>query len=119
MDDLFPLLFAMQAVASAAALALAVRQWFAMRTVARELKTRLATATSATEIDDLLSELSRAESHGVAAMVSALDKSQTTIAQAFHDLQGAQRAMALKALTQPSDERRKRFLYDLASAEGR
>ncbi len=118
MDELLPVLVVTQASASLAALGLALNQWLAMRSASRELKAKLAETTASQEdLELLLSELSNAESDGIKAMEAALDRNNTVIAKAIHDLKGAKRAVILKALTQPSDARRKRFVYELASAE--
>lgn len=118
MDELLPVLLATQVSASLAALGLALNQWLAMKSASRELKTRLSETTATQEdLELLLSELSDAEGDGIKAMEAALDRNNTVIARAIHDLKGAKRAVILKALTQPSDARRKRFVYELASAK--
>ena len=118
MDELLPVLLATQVSAALAALGLALNQWLAMKSASRELKAKLAeTSANRQDLELLLSALSNAERDGIKAMEAALDRNDTAIAKAIHDLKGAKRAVILKALTQPSDARRKRFVYELASAE--
>lgn len=115
MDDLLPILLAVQVSASLAALGIAFKQWLAMKSAASELKAKLnETMTSRQDVEALLAQLSRAESDGIAAMEAAIIQNETSIAKAIDDLKGAKRTMILKALTQPSDARRKRFVYNLA-----
>lgn len=114
MDDLLPILLATQVSASLAALGIALKQWHAMKSAAKELKAKLTeTTTSKEDVESLLAQLSLAESEGTAAMEAAISQNGTSIAKAVEDLTGAKRTMVLKALTQPSDARRKRFVYDL------
>ena len=114
MDEIFPALLALQGVAALSALGLTLNQWLAMRAASQELKEKLSRVKNGQqEIERLLADLSQAESDGVQAMETALEQNQTEFAKAFRELEGAKRTVILKALTQPSDRRRKQFCYNL------
>lgn len=117
-ESLLPLAAASQTALAAAALALTYRRWTSLRRAARELKTRLeAENVKKAEVDTLLVALSNAERDGASAMKNVVELDQTSISRAVRELSAPRKEAVLRALTQPSDERRKRFLYELSPTD--
>lgn len=115
MSELFPLVLA-QAGTGLVALGVSGLGWWRASRASKALKESFsAHEVSNAEIERFLMALSQAEREGTTAMLQVLENHTSKPAEYFRSLAAGERKAITKALVQPSDEGRKRFIYRLAA----
>lgn len=106
-----------QVLLAAGAAAYSITSLWQARTGHAELHRRLRSLNASdTELAAVLDALSRAESEGVAEMERVLRDPANVVSRALGALDAGKRKAVARALTQPSDSARKRYLISSAAA---